>query len=149
MATEEQEAADNPEDMVKWFHDRIQVVDKKFQVPLPWYRHHPKMNSNIKRAKVWLRSTTKKLLPSGMFKVYDQEIQRQLKEGVIKYCGPLTSLLISKGHHFLPHFPVMRPEPQHPRNLGTILGHARRNLPGSSVRKVCRRGNWRQFSRAI
>ena len=110
MAREEQEASDNPDDIVQWFHDRIEVVDDKFQVPLLWYKNHPKINSNIALAKGWLMSTTRKLQASGMMKIYDLEIQRQLREGVIEYCGPLTAEHISENHHFLPHFPVMRPE---------------------------------------
>ena len=110
ISEEEKESKrEETQEILDRFYSEIKFANNVYSVPLLWKREHPPLPTNQHLATTWLLSLKKKLLKDGLYHAYNSDVERQVAEDSIEFVGKLSSENTSPGHHFLPHFPVLRP----------------------------------------
>ena len=114
MTSEEKESTESIDTFVNnYMLNNIKIVESgpnkgRLQAGLVWRESHPPLPTNLSLAKKWLINTVSKLQKMNLYQQYDEEIKRQVDENVVDCLGPLKFENSCAGHHFLPHFAVVR-----------------------------------------
>ena len=71
--------------VLQLWEDNIEIVDGKFQLPIPWKNGGPQLPNNYSMALKRFQSLLARLKGERLFKQYDDQIKKLLDEGYAEF----------------------------------------------------------------
>ena len=117
------------------WEDNIEIVDGKFQLPIPWKNGGPQLPNNYSMALKRFQSLLARLKGERLFKQYDEQIKKLLDEGYAEFV-PSTEINKNDGSvWYLPHRYVKKKD-----GKLRIVHDCAAELHGISLNKSCLQG---------
>ena len=117
------------------WEDNLQMVDTKFEIPIPWKEGKAQLPNNYIMALRRLDSLIRRLEHDNLYDQYDEQIQKILKEGYAEHV-PNDELSLNDGTiWYLPHHHVKKKD-----GRIRIVHDCAAELNGISLNKACYQG---------
>ena len=94
--------------MLKLWEDNLNIVNGKFELPIPWKKDGPQLPNNYTSAHRRLESLIRRLRRDELYDQYDAQIQRLLDEGYAEYVPDNEIGLTDGSVWYFPHHHVRK-----------------------------------------